>query len=99
MTTDDLVLTIEDLRKRTALLQPRRAPLDDKVPPSGAQSSTTWLEHAAWMLEEMKTWELGKDKERAMYWMGFVQALLCSAGICTINDTKEASFAHADQSA
>lgn len=48
-----------------------------------------YLNHALWMLGEMRTLIAGGRREKAMRWLGFVQGVMFTTGVRTIEQMKK----------
>lgn len=91
-------MTAQDLQNGLRVL---RHSLDgiSTSPPLRA-STTVWVDprdnqpidvyaHLKWMCDEALSWDLHVRKEKAMRWLGFIQAGLWATGHATIQELKQ----------
>lgn len=84
---------IKDTRQRLVALGhvAQRRPLDLKTLPTKGQA----LAHAIWMLDEMEGWLLDqmninqKVWDKVQRWLGFVQGVLWTYGVATIDEMRQ----------
>ncbi|MDE2106294.1 MAG: hypothetical protein KGL39_54240 [Patescibacteria group bacterium] len=46
------------------------------------------LNHVAWMVQELFTWDLNADRDKTMRWVGFIQGALFGLNMFTIRDLR-----------
>jgi hypothetical protein len=47
------------------------------------------INHALWMCEQVQGFDLNEHWEKAMRWLGFIQAILWCHGVASIDSMKE----------
>jgi len=87
MTRDDVLRVFRDYQKLLEKWAPERCPSDfgSNTPGMGCQ-----LKHARWMIDTMVARMEADDvsEGKANRWLGFVQCLLWTSGICSLEELR-----------
>lgn len=87
MTSEQVLAAVEKYEKilgGRADLPPTRFSTNGLLP-----SRTDCLRHALWMTRELRKHLSGGKVEKAMRWLGFVQGVLWSLGVVSIEEMKD----------
>ena len=68
---------------------PERMP--DELGPFNEETKAVWLKHACYMAQSIPEFVVEK-REKAMRWLGYLQAVLNMSGIITLKDAKTANM-------
>lgn len=90
MTNEQMKIAIQKYRELLYRVSPTRFPQTERITP---EKRVPMLEHLVWMLDQTLEHYAAGKVEKAMRWWGFIQGVLWSCGLYTIeelaNDNRE----------